>query len=122
MEDRTIDLERWCNIVGSLTGIPPFSVALRPSQYMKSTACRVEVLAKPSSITATISWRDPTGCRYDEQSWRRGMSKFSGTCALTGSPIRSGDEIYRPEPMLRTPLNAAQMILAQAIRHIDAED
>ncbi|RKP55854.1 DUF3331 domain-containing protein [Pararobbsia silviterrae] len=75
----------------------------------------VKVLDRPSDRTVTISWRESTLCHYNDQIWRAGIAKHSGTCALTGMHIERGDHVYRPIPTRPTPINANAMILSAAI-------
>jgi hypothetical protein len=122
MKAPSTELQRWAEIVAPLTMSSAPGLISTRSNYLKSSACRVEVIAKPSRITATISWRDSMGCRYDDQTWRRGLCRAPGVCALTGLPIMSGDEIYRPAPMPHAPANATHMILANVLRQLDCEE
>jgi hypothetical protein len=75
----------------------------------------VKVLDRPSDRTVTISWRESTLCHYNDQIWRAGVAKHSGTCALSGMHIERGDSVYRPIPTRPTPINANAMILSAAI-------
>lgn len=78
----------------------------------------VTVLDRPTSLTATIAWRDPTECRYGEQRWRGGVARARGTCALTGRVIKRGDAIYRPQRRVPPPANAGAMILSDAVQAV----
>jgi hypothetical protein len=84
----------------------------------------VKVLDRPSDRTVTISWRESTLCHYNDQIWRAGIAKHSGTCALSGMHIERGDHVYRPIPTRPTPINANAMILSAAIadQGLDDED
>ena len=84
----------------------------------------VKVLDRPSDRTVTISWRESTLCHYNDQIWRAGIAKHSGTCAVSGMHIERGDHVYRPIPTRPTPINANAMILSAAIadQGLDGED
>jgi hypothetical protein len=84
----------------------------------------VKVLDRPSDRTVTISWRESTLCHYNDQIWRAGIAKHSGTCAVSGMHIERGDHVYRPIPTRPTPINANAMILSAAIadQGLDDED
>ena len=84
----------------------------------------VKVLDRPSDRTVTISWRESTLCHYNDQIWRAGIAKHSGTCAVSGMHIERGDHVYRPIPTRPTPINANAMILAAAIadQGLDSDD
>ncbi|CAB3789404.1 DUF3331 domain-containing protein [Pararobbsia alpina] len=77
----------------------------------------ITVVERQSSSTVLVSWRDSTFCHYVEQTWRLGVARCEGICALSGSPIRLGDSIYRPRSGgAEQPINANAMILDAAIR------
>ncbi|TCW79527.1 hypothetical protein C5O80_28475 [Burkholderia sp. SRS-46] len=61
-----------------------------------------------------VRWVEPGRAHYGEQHWRAGRAQRSGVCALSGSAIVRGDDIFRPtgRPM---PSNARAMILAAAL-------
>jgi hypothetical protein len=80
-------------------------------------AAVVTVVERLSSTTVLVSWRDPTSCHYAEQTWRSGVARRQGLCALSGYPIQRGDSIYRPRSSgAEPPVNADAMILDVAIR------
>lgn len=72
----------------------------------------IEILDRPSPVSAVLSWRDPTGCTYGYQIWQKGSAKRMGTCALSGTLIKRGDAIFRPRTASGMALNASAMILA----------
>lgn len=72
----------------------------------------IEILDRLTPVTAILSWRDSTGCCYGYQSWYRCLAKRAGRCALTGTPIRRGDVVFRPTMKGARPANAFAMILA----------
>jgi hypothetical protein len=74
----------------------------------------VEVLERTSACSAIISWHDSTRCNYGFQAWRRIVSTRTGVCAVSGTRIRLGDSIYKPD-MKSAPLNASAMILATEV-------
>jgi hypothetical protein len=71
---------------------------------------------------ATIGWYDPTRCRYEDQRWRRFKARRAGVCAMTGSLIATGADVFRPLATRRNPANADAMILARALQCLDAAD
>ena len=75
----------------------------------------VRVVDRPSPITATIAWRDPTACCYGDQVWRASVSRSHGVCAVSGRPILPGDAVYRPRASHPLPLNVGEMILAAVV-------
>jgi Domain of unknown function (DUF3331) len=75
----------------------------------------ISVSERPTNSTAILEWRDPTSCCYGEQIWRSCVARRSGECALSGQPIHSGDEIYKPNRCKVAPANADAMILASAL-------
>ncbi|WP_181196587.1 DUF3331 domain-containing protein [Paraburkholderia sp. BL25I1N1] len=75
----------------------------------------VKVLDRPTSSTATVSWRDSTSCHYGDQLWSRRIARFNGVCALTGKPVRKGDLVYQPRTSGHRPINANRMILSSVI-------
>jgi hypothetical protein len=72
----------------------------------------IEILDRPSPTSAVLSWRDPTGSSYGYQSWQKRIAKRTGSCALTGFPIRRGDLVFLPRRASVRPANASAMILA----------
>jgi hypothetical protein len=80
----------------------------------------VSIIDRPSARTATISWRDPTGCCYGDQVWRAGVSRGQGICAMTGQTILRGDAVFKPCARHPLPMNIGAMILA-AVVHDTAE-
>jgi hypothetical protein len=79
------------------------------------TNAKIEILDRSTAESAVLSWRDPTGCCYGYQFWRKGIAKRMGICALSGTPIRRGDVIFRPGAASVRPANASAMILAAYI-------
>jgi hypothetical protein len=75
----------------------------------------VSLIDRPSSSTATISWRDSTRCCYGDQIWHSSRARTPGVCALSGRPIRPGDAVYRPRLGRPAPRNADAMILTSAL-------
>jgi hypothetical protein len=56
---------------------------------------KVAVLERPPRTSAVVPWRDLTACWYWEQLWRRCRARKRGFCALTGTEIAAGDDVYR---------------------------
>ncbi|WP_144147259.1 DUF3331 domain-containing protein [Paraburkholderia sp. BCC1884] len=75
----------------------------------------VRVIDRPSALTVTLDWRDPTRCCYREQLWVSARARVSGRCAMSGAAILPGDEIFRPRPARPTPRNVGAMVLASAV-------
>ena len=75
----------------------------------------VSLLDRPTSATATISWRDSTRCCYGDQLWRSSRARTEGICAMSGRPIRPGDAVYKPRFGRSAPRNADAMILTSAL-------
>jgi hypothetical protein len=81
-----------------------------------------ERLAQPSRIfvhevlssrTLSVYWSDSQTGHYAEQIWRVGLARHDSFCALSGKPIHSGDEVFRPRrSVVLTPANWDRMILA----------
>ncbi|WP_321787799.1 DUF3331 domain-containing protein [Paraburkholderia sp. J94] len=76
----------------------------------------VRIVERPTPMTASIIWMDPTSCRYGEQIWRCTKARRNGVCVLSGESIRRGDEIYRPFGRRPAPANAESMMLAARVR------
>lgn len=77
------------------------------------------VIERPSSSSATISWCDTTSCRYVEQVWRACIARMPGICALSGARINPGDAIYKPGRARSTPANADEMILSSVVNGVE---
>jgi Domain of unknown function (DUF3331) len=75
----------------------------------------VSVVERPTIVTAIIDWRDATTGCYAEQTWRAGIARRCGQCALSGAPISTGDAIYRPRTTKHFLANADCMMLASAV-------
>ncbi|WP_175152702.1 DUF3331 domain-containing protein [Paraburkholderia ultramafica] len=72
----------------------------------------IEIVDRSTSMSAVLSWRDPTCCNYGYQAWRRTVARHEGVCALSGGSVRRGDAIFRPALRGTRPTNASAMILA----------
>ena len=86
-----------------------------------AASCTVTASCRLSDVTISVSWHDPTSCRYDDQTWRLGIARYDGRCALTGLPIYEGGKVYRPIPLRPAPSNSNAMILAVAVEHLPAD-
>ena len=89
-----------------------------PARHVDDTALHcvtVSLLDRPTSSTATISWRDSTRCCYGDQVWCASRARTEGVCAMSGRPIRRGDAVYKPRPCRPAPRNADAMILTSAL-------
>ncbi|WP_413194785.1 DUF3331 domain-containing protein [Pararobbsia alpina] len=83
-------------------------------------AATVIVHGRASPITITVSWADATACRYLEQTWREGVARRPGACALSNEPVRIGDPVYRPIPVAPRPSNHSSMILSSVVDRLYA--
>ena len=86
----------------------------------KGRCAEVRVTARPSRVTATVTWCDSTSCRYGDQLWRKMIARSAGICALSGNTISRGDSVYRPITSTLMPANATAMILAHCIDEYEA--
>jgi hypothetical protein len=67
--------------------------------------------------TIRVSWSDATLGQCHDQTWRAGLARTEGVCALTGVPVRRGDAVFRPLALGHdSPINAPHMILANTLR------
>lgn len=85
---------------------------------MRAVGRVVRVTDRCSAHTATIEWCDSTSCRYGHQTWRVGIAKRAGICAMSGNFIRRGDPVYRPWGNRPVPQNAHEMILARLVDQV----
>jgi hypothetical protein len=80
---------------------------------------KVDILDWNEGKSITVSWRDPTSCRYGAQIWIFGKARRGGLCAKSGRQITMGDAIYRPRVRgISLPRNAGEMILASIVSEI----
>lgn len=103
-----------------------FESVARPRPCAESNVSKwqpsVRVIDRPSALTVTLDWRDPTRCCYREQLWVSARARVSGYCAMSGATILPGDEIFRPRPARPTPRNVGAMVLASAVDACAAVD
>jgi hypothetical protein len=78
-------------------------------------AANLTIVGRHSDVSIAVSLKDPTAGCYVEQPWRLTRARGRGVCALTSTPIRRGDRIYRPSMRGHVPVNANWMVLASAI-------
>ena len=99
-------------------GWPPRSTGQRVTDWrpVEFVHGAVSVVERLSPLTAAITWHDPTMCNYESQTWRTGVAKGTGRCAITGDPISPGDEIYRPIDRRPVAANALAMVRACAVK------
>lgn len=109
-----------CTCDGASRGFrsEPKARCIRKSSFRSAQAhpSVVTVVERLSQTRVSLSWRDSTRCNYEEQLWAYGKAKSSGHCALSGKPIRRGDNVYRP--WWRggdMPSNNGEMILASEL-------
>jgi hypothetical protein len=76
---------------------------------------KINVLELTES-TATITWYDPTRCRYEDQRWRRHRARRAGVCSMTGALIAPHADVFRPAGPRRLAANADAMILTRALQ------
>jgi hypothetical protein len=118
-------IDPWMQTIGLLS-VPASGSKDRGSGLNEGTRARhvddtalhcvtVSLLDRPTSSTATISWRDSTRCCYGDQVWCASRARTEGVCAMSGRPIRRGDAVYKPRPYRPAPRNADAMILTSAL-------
>jgi hypothetical protein len=124
--------ERWRHITQSLVAcsdgatinahLKACTVDLRINiaSSRRSRCCAtIDILDQPTATTAVLSWRDATGGHYGNQLWHKGCAKRPGLCAVSGTPIKLGDEIFRPSVRNGRPTNWTAMILATHLPRVD---
>lgn len=101
-------------IAGGVHGNLPVSAV--STQVKPCHAAAFTKIERISDNVLAISWRDSTLGSYDEQRWRKRVSRIRGICALSGSQIKRGSVVYVPVTRGRhTPCNADAMILESAV-------
>ncbi|MFJ1211674.1 DUF3331 domain-containing protein [Burkholderia pyrrocinia] len=89
----------------------------------RSAVHSVRILERLSRSTISVSWQDPTSCRYEDQIWKVAIARRRGICALTNAAIEVGDLIYRPVRARHTnPVNLNFLILATVVEDALALD
>jgi Domain of unknown function (DUF3331) len=84
-------------------------------EHIQPSSCvKISILERFDRV-AVIWWCDPTACNYSDQTWRRMLARRSGTCALTGAQISSGDDVFMPATRKAKPINYGAMILTSAL-------
>lgn len=81
-----------------------------------SWACVTINVLELTESSATITWYDPTRCRYGDQHWCRLKARHAGVCAMTGAPIAPGADVFHPARARGAAANADAMILAHALQ------
>lgn len=77
---------------------------------------RILVLEILSTCTLSVYWSDAQTGHYQEQIWCLVRARKDGFCALSGSPILEGDDVYHPRRRGRfVPANWDRMILASEV-------
>jgi hypothetical protein len=121
METCTESNAVWELIVERLGGEPcghPLSDSEFSAMDCSSTlAVKVSIIGRLTSGRTIVSWRSATTGHYGAQVWRQTNSRRSGTCVLSGDPIKRGDFVYCPAKSRRPPANADAMILSH---HMEA--
>lgn len=109
----------WAHVTSLLSGnAQPLPHAARSETKPIATSrlrIRIIVLERHSPLSAAVSWSDPTTCCYWEQLWRRCRARKRGFCALSGTRINVGDEVFRPRHSSPAPANIDAMILASVM-------
>ncbi|WP_144138140.1 DUF3331 domain-containing protein [Paraburkholderia sp. BCC1884] len=109
----------WAYVTSLLSGnAQPLPVASQSRTKLTAASrlrIKITVLERHGPLSAVVSWSDSTACCYWEQLWRRGRARKRGFCALTGTPIVAGDEVFRPRLIAPTPANIDAMILASVM-------
>lgn len=123
--------DKWTQIVGALLRAETIDDRARTSRRNTRRGAdrraafdgrghaSVTVIERPTSTSATIAWRDSTNCRYGAQLWRLVRARKPGVCALSGVPIRPGEEIFKPCGRL-VAANADAMIHSAALHAFPA--
>jgi hypothetical protein len=88
--------------------------------YVLSPHVQVSVVERLSDTSVSVRWRDATRCRYDDQIWISCRARSGGRCALSGTPIRRHDFVYKPRTRSVVPANANAMILASLVERVPA--
>ena len=84
--------------------------------------CATINVLEVTETSATIAWYDPTRCRYEDQRWLRLKTHQAGVCAMTGTRIAAGDDVFHPVRTRSGPANADALILARALQCLGAAD
>ncbi|ABE30079.1 hypothetical protein Bxe_A2895 [Paraburkholderia xenovorans LB400] len=84
--------------------------------YRPSPELVVTLAERTGPTSATVVWNEPN-CRYGYQTWRAAVSRVSGVCVISGTRIRRGDLVFKPQ-MRPVPLNAHAMILQSVVDRI----
>ncbi|WP_322012217.1 DUF3331 domain-containing protein [Paraburkholderia sp. J12] len=79
------------------------------------SVAHLHIVEHSSDSAITVCWRDATSGCYGEQIWKRVLSRTRSTCALSGSQIHRGDEVFRPWARGCKPVNVSLMILASKV-------
>lgn len=116
---------RWRHMIGTLRATKDMSGTVKSpvrrgecSSLRQALDCaqglnvRIEIVERPSPVSAVLSWSDPTRCHYGHQPWQKTVAKRPGICAWSGGPVRCGDAIFRPATRGSKPSNGSAMILA----------
>jgi uncharacterized protein DUF3331 len=124
MPEATHTDQPWSHITSLLSGdtkpLPVSYTSRARSNLVSAQRIKVTVLERPrpARTSAVVSWRDLTACCYWEQLWQRCRARKRGFCALTGTEIAAGDDVYCPQLADPAPLNSDAMILASAMETI----
>jgi hypothetical protein len=98
-------------------GVAPRIDAQAPSSHVL-----VEVVERLTDSTIAVLWQDATRCCYLDQVWINCRARAKGYCALTGTLIHRGDNVYKPRSRGVLPANAEAMIVASAITAVRKGD
>jgi hypothetical protein len=113
--NQTVDSPNvWGQILSGLVGGAVFRPNLADRNAGDLDASRSGA-SKTDSNTVTVAWHDSTSCHYDDQHWHRAKAAHEGICAISGTFIAQGADIYRPSRCSHSPVNAGAMILTDAL-------
>lgn len=84
--------------------------------YRPPSELVVTIAERTGPTSATVVWNEPN-CRYGYQTWRAVVSRVSSVCVISGTLIRRGDLVFKPQ-MRPVPLNAHAMILQSVVDRI----
>ncbi|MDY7792845.1 DUF3331 domain-containing protein [Burkholderia ubonensis] len=128
----TSNCQIWAHLIDMLDGGErhagqgrlPGSTAGRSAPSNECSAVRsVRILERLSRSTISVSWQDPTACRYEDQVWKVAIARRPGICALTHAAIEVGDLVYRPVRVRHSnPVNLNFLILATVVEDVPVLD
>ncbi|WP_321969158.1 DUF3331 domain-containing protein [Paraburkholderia tropica] len=94
----------------ALDAVVRFSAQRPETEHYDHSIPTVRLIERLDDETVLLSWSDPLFGHRCEETWKQGIARRSGWCALTFSRIRRGDPVYHPARSSSRNLNA--MIIA----------